>query len=114
VPLLLAFAIALVGDRLYSRIVGDDGVVWAQILDEPSFYIALILTAVLTIYQVQISKFDNELAKGFTPKQYEATIRNNVAEDVANRSKKLIAEGKIDQLEKETETFQRLYGKNKS
>ena len=48
--------------------------------------------------------------KGFTAKQYEAAIRNKVAEDVAERSKKLIRDGEIEQLEKETEIFKKLYG----
>ncbi len=55
-------------------------------------------------------KRDSELLKGFTPKQYEACIRNQLAEDVSKRSRKLIKEGKIDQLVAETEAFKKLFG----
>jgi hypothetical protein len=54
------------------------------------------------------------IIKGFTAKQYEALIRNKVAEGVAERSNKLIRNGEIEQLEKETEIFNRLYGVVKS
>jgi len=36
-----------------------------------------------------------------------------VAEDVAARSKQLIRDGEIDQLERETEIFKKLYGEAK-
>jgi hypothetical protein len=67
-------------------------------------------TIASAFYQIKIQRYDRELAKGFTPKQYEAAIRNRVAEEVAKRSMKLIRDGHIDQLEKETETFKKLYG----
>jgi len=87
-------------------------ITWGQIPYKLSFYILSISTVLLAFYQIAISRYDLNLAKGFTPKQYEATIRNKVAEDVAKRSRKLIQEGKIEQLEKETETFKKLYGEN--
>lgn len=85
-------------------------IAWASIPKRASFYVFLLATAVLCIYQVAISKHDRSNINGFTAKQYEAAIRNKVAEDVAKRSRKLIREGKIDVLEHETEIFRKLYG----
>ncbi|MNH44515.1 hypothetical protein D3C79_1066970 [compost metagenome] len=78
-----------------------------------SFYIVIICVCFACIYQVKITKKDNELLKGFTPKQYEARIRNSVAEEVSKRSKTLIKEGKIELLVAETEAFKKLYGETK-
>ena len=113
-PLLLMGVVAFASDRLFMRIVGADSIAWGQIVDEPSFYIALIGTVVVAFYQIRIQRYDADLAQGFTPKQYEAAIRNQVAEEVAKRSRKLIQEGNIEKLKEETEAFKKLYGKNKS
>ena len=86
---------------------------WAEIPQKVSFYILLITTSLLCIHQIKISKYDQNLMKGFTAKQYEAAVRNKVAEDVANLSKRLIRDGQIERLEKETEIFKKLYGENK-
>jgi len=112
-PLLLMGAASVSASSLVVEISTGNGVAWGLLPHKMSFYILLIATAILAIYQVSISKHDRDLAKGFTPKQYEAAIRNKVAEDIAKRSKKLIQDGKIEQLEKETETFRKLYGENK-
>ena len=83
---------------------------WSEIPQKGSFYILLISTLLLCLYQILIFRHDKNIMKGFTAKQYEAAIRNKVAEDVAERSKKLIRDGEIEQLEKETEIFKKLYG----
>lgn len=97
---------------LVVEVSSGNEILWAQIPAKVSFYIFLLSTLILCIYQIQVSKHDREFIKGLTPKQYEAKIRNRVAEGVAKRSKKLITEGKIDQLEQETETFKKLYGES--
>ena len=95
---------------LVVEISVSNGIVWSLIPAKVSFYILLFSTIFLALYQIKISKYDRDMIKGFTPKQYEAAIRNKVAEGIAKRSLKLIQDGKIDQLEKETETFKKLYG----
>jgi hypothetical protein len=89
--------------------VGNE-IFWRLIPHKVSFYVLFLSTTALAVYQILISNHDREAAKGFTAKQYEASIRNKVAEGVAKRSLKLIQDGKIEQLEKETETFKKLYG----
>jgi len=112
-PLFLMGAVSVSASSLVVEISTGNGIAWGLVPQKLSFYILLIATALLAFYQISISKYDRDLAKGFTPKQYEATIRNKVAEDIAKRSRKLIQDGKIEQLEKETETFKKLYGENK-
>jgi hypothetical protein len=82
-------------------------------LEKTSFYILLAAIVFSALYQIAVGRYDKEVARGFTPKQYEATIRNRVAEDVARRSRKLIRDGQIDRLERETDAFKRMYGEAK-
>lgn len=109
-PLLLMAVASVSANSLVVEISVSNGIVWSLIPQKLSFYILLVLTIFLAVYQIKISKHDRNMIKGFTPKQYEAAIRNKVAEGIAKRSLKLIQDGKIDQLEKETETFKKLYG----
>ena len=106
--------ISILGNSLVVEISSGNKVLWSEIPRTGSFYILLILTLLLGVYQFLLFKHDTNIIKGFTPKQYEAAIRNKVAEDVAKRSKKLIRDGEIEQLEKETEIFKKLYGEFKS
>ena len=109
-PLLLMGVASVSANSLVVEISVSNVIVWSLIPEKVSFYILIISTIFLALYQIKISKHDRDMIKGFTPKQYEAAIRNKVAEGVAKRSLKLIQDGKIDQLEKETETFKKLYG----
>lgn len=112
-PLLLMGGASFTVSALVVEVSSGNEILWAKIPEKVSFYIFLLSTFFLCVYQILISKHDREFIKGLTPKQYEAKIRNRVAEGVAKRSKKLISEGKIDQLEQETETFKKLYGEAK-
>lgn len=98
------------GNVLAGEISIGEEITWLLIPQKFSFYILLTSTVILCIHQVAVASNDRKLIKGIRPKQYEAAIRNKVAEDVANRSKKLIRDGEIEQLEKETEIFNKLYG----
>lgn len=112
-PLFLMGVASVTASSLVVEISSDEGLMWSLIPQKASFYILLISTALLAVYQILISKHDREIFRGYTPKQYEASIRNKVAEGVAKRSLKLIQDGDIEQLEKETETFKKLYGEGK-
>lgn len=109
-PLVLMGAASLAVNILSAEIMADPEIAWSSIPKRTSFHIFLLATIVLCIHQVAISKYDRNNLKSFTPKQYEAAIRNKVAEDVAKRSRKLIRDGQIDRLEQETEIFRKLYG----
>jgi uncharacterized membrane protein YfcA len=109
-PLLLMGIAGVSASSLVVEISESNRIIWSLIPQKVSFYVLLISTIFLALYQIKVSKHDRDMIKGFTPKQYEAAIRNKVAEGVAKRSLKLIQDGKIDQLEKETETFKKLYG----
>jgi hypothetical protein len=102
--------VGVTASSLVVEIAQGNEIQWHLILHKVSFYFLLVATFLSAIYQIAIQRHDRELARGFTPKQYEANIRNRVAEDIAKRSQKLIREGNIEQLERETETFKRLYG----
>lgn len=108
--LLLMGVASVAASSLVVEISINNEIVWSLIPQKVSFYILLISTIALAIYQILISKHDREIFRGFTPKQYEATIRNKIAEGVAKRSLRLIEDGNIEQLEKETETFKKLFG----
>jgi len=110
IPLFLVGIAGFAGNTLVVEISVENSIDWAAIPKKASFYVMLVSTLAVAVYQILLRRFDSDLMKGFTPRQYEARIRNRVAEDVARRSQKLIQEGEIDQLEKETETFKRLYG----
>ena len=114
VPLALMAIVGVTASSLVVEIAQGDQLRWSLIPQRLSFYLLLVATVVSAVYQIALQRHDKELARGFTPKQYEASIRNRVAEHVAERSRKLIREGKIDQLEKETETFKKLYGEGHS
>jgi hypothetical protein len=104
--------VGVTASSLVVEIAYGNEIQWRLIPQKVSFYILFMSSFFSAFYQIKIQRYDNELAKGFTPKQYEAAIRNKVAEEVARRSKKLIRDGHIDQLEKETETFKKLFGEN--
>lgn len=112
-PLVLMGVASVTASSLVVEISSDEGIMWSLMPQKVSLYILLISTVLLAVYQILISKHDREIFRGYTPKQYEANIRNKVAEGVAKRSLKLIQDGNIDQLEKETEAFKRLYGEGK-
>jgi hypothetical protein len=109
-PLVLMGIVGVTSSSLVVEIATGNDIQWSLVPKKVSFYILLMSTIASAFYQIKIQRYDRELAKGFTPKQYEAAIRNRVAEEVAKRSMKLIRDGHIDQLEKETETFKKLYG----
>ncbi|HDZ9134422.1 TPA: hypothetical protein ACGFXY_003627 [Vibrio cholerae] len=110
IPLLCASIVGVASSALIVEVASGQDIDWSAMPKKASFYIVLLCIFVACAYQVKLTKRDNELLKGFTPKQYEACIRNQVAEDVAKRSRKLINEGKIDQLVAETEAFKKLFG----
>lgn len=112
-PLLLVGVVGVTSSALVVEIAQGNVIRWQQVFQKTSFYLLAVSTLLSALYQIAIQRHDRELAKGFTPKQYEANIRNRVAEDIAKRSQKLIRDGNIEQLERETETFKRLYGENK-
>ncbi|MCS6122929.1 hypothetical protein [Shewanella baltica] len=110
IPLLCATVVGVASSALIVEVATGQDIDWSAMPKKVSFYVVLACVVVACAYQVKLAKRDNELLKGFTPKQYEACIRNRVAEDVAKRSKKLINEGKIDQLVAETDAFKKLFG----
>ena len=95
---------------LAGEISSGTSIDWLSIPKKLTFYVFFVSTIILCLFEVALVKHDKNLLKGITPKQYEAAIRNRVAEDIAKRSRKLIRSGEIDKLERETETFNRLYG----
>ncbi len=109
-PLLLMAASSVFASSLVVEIAIGSKLDWIQVGSKPSFYLLIICTVLLCFYQVSLSRHDGLLIKGLTPKQYEASLRNKVAEESAKRARKLIKEGKVEQLEKETETFKKLFG----
>ena len=113
IPILLMGIAAVSGNVLAAEISVGSEITWSSIPQRLSFYILLASTVLLCVHQVAVAANDKRLMKGITAKQYEAAIRNKVAEDVANRSKKLIRDGEIEKLEQETEIFQKLYGEAK-
>ena len=102
IPLLLMGVASVSGNTLVVEISNGNKVFWSEMPLKGSFYILLISTLLLGFYQFLIFRYDTSITKGYTAKQYEAAIRNKIAEDVADRSKKLIRDGEIEQLEKET------------
>ncbi|TOD34860.1 hypothetical protein [Vibrio parahaemolyticus] len=113
IPLLCASIVGVASSALIVEVASGQDIDWSAMPKKASFYIVLVCIFFACAYQVKLTKRDNELLKGFTPKQYEACIRNQVAEDVAKRSRKLINEGKIDQLVAETDAFKKLFGEEK-
>ena len=110
IPLVLTGIVGVTASSLVVEIAIGNEIKWGLAPKKVSFYLLLLAIIASAIYQIIIQRYERELAKGFTPKQYEAAIRNRVAEEVAQRSKKLIRDGQIEQLEKETKTFKKLYG----
>ena len=113
IPLLLMGVVGVTASSLVAEITINANVIWQQMFQKISFYALLAAIFLSAIYQIALSRHDRDVAKGFTPRQYEAAIRNRVAEDVATRCKKLIKGGNIEQLERETEAFKRMYGEEK-
>lgn len=110
IPVLLMVIVGISSNSLVAEITSGSVVRWHLMFQTSSFYILLVATIVTVSYQIAVVRYDKEVARGFTPRQYEAAIRNGVAEEVSKRSKKLIRDGNIEQLERETEAFKRLYG----
>ncbi|MBL0460823.1 MULTISPECIES: hypothetical protein [Aeromonas] len=109
-PLVLMGASSVFASSLVVEIANGNQISWHEIPQKVSFYVLLICTILLCLYQVAISRHDTNLIRGLTPKQYEAALRIYVAEESAKRAKKLIKEGSVDQLIKETEAFKKLFG----
>jgi len=109
-PLILMGASSVFASSLVVEIANGNNIEWNLVLSKVSFYLLIICSALLCAYQVIISRHDQALIKGITPKQFEAALRNEVAEESAKRARKLIQEGNVEKLEKETEAFKKLFG----
>jgi len=110
VPLLLMSASSVFASSLVVELADGNSIQWSEIPKKVSFYILLISTVLLCVYQVAMARHDQNLVKGLTNKQYDAAHRSKILDEHAKRSKKLIKEGKITQLEEETEVFKKLFG----
>jgi hypothetical protein len=110
IPVILMGIVGVSSNSLVAEITLGNTVQWRHVIEKGFFYVLLAATLLAALYQIAVGRYDKEIAKGFTPKQYEAAVRNRVAEEVARRSQKLIRDGNIDQLERETEAFRRMYG----
>jgi hypothetical protein len=113
IPSVLAGIVGLLANAVVAEITTDGKVVWEAVIFNRNFHLLLIASALGLIYQIVLFRHDRALISGFTPRQYEANIRNRVAESVAKRCQKLVRAGDIDLLEKETETFKKLFGEQK-
>lgn len=109
-PIFFMSIAGVTASSLVVEIASGNQIEWDVIPKKLSFYLLLLTTIVSAFYQIKIQKYDRQVSVGLTAIQYEAAIRTRVAEGVADRSMKLIQDGKIEQLEHETETFKRLYG----
>lgn len=101
---------SVVASSLVVEISDGNTINWSDLLTIKSFYMLVVATVILCLYQVVLFKHDSKLIKGITPKQFEASLRNEVAEATAKRAKKHIKDGRIDLLEEETLKFQKLFG----
>lgn len=110
-PLSLTTIASVVGNTLVVEITKGTTIEWSAIPKKISVYILFIAIILTTIYQVLLFKSDNAMIKSFlTPKQYEAALRSEALEESANTVKKLIQEGNLEELEKATATFKKLFG----
>lgn len=113
IPSALAGVVGLLANAVIAEITKNGVVVWQAAILNRNFHWLLLASVIGLIYQIVLFRHDKALISGFTPRQYEANIRNRVAESVAKRCQKLVRSGDIELLEKETETFKRLFGENK-
>jgi hypothetical protein len=113
IPVVLMGIVGITSNSLVAEITNGNIIQWRLMFEKGSFYVLSTATLLAALYQIAVGRYDKEIAKGFTPRQYEAAIRNGVAEEVAKRSQKLIRDGHIEQLERETEAFRRMYGEAK-
>lgn len=113
VPVAIAGAVGLLANAVIAEITKEGKVDWSLLPHNFNFWMMVLLSLVALIYQICVFRHDRALISGFTPKQYEANIRNRMAGTVAKRCQTLIRQGKIEQLEIETTTFTRLYGDKK-
>ncbi|EGR0102535.1 hypothetical protein RAL01_004187 [Vibrio vulnificus] len=109
-PLLLMAVSSVVASALVVEIADGNTINWSELPKKKSFYFLLVCTLAMCVYQVLIFKHDSKLIKGITPKQFEASLRNEVAEATAKRAKQHIKNGRIDLLEQETLKFKQLFG----
>lgn len=113
IPSALAGMVGLLANAVIAEITKEGVVVWESLIFNRNFHWLLLTSVIGLMYQIVLFRHDRALISGFTPRQYEANIRNRVAESVAKRCQKLVRSGHIELLEKETETFKRLFGENK-
>lgn len=113
IPSVLAGAVGLLANAVVAEITKNGVVIWQAAIFNGNFHWLLLASTLALIYQIILFRHDQALIAGFTPRQYEANIRNRVAESVAKRCQKLVRSGHIELLEKETETFKKLFGENK-
>ncbi|MNJ54350.1 hypothetical protein D3C77_497860 [compost metagenome] len=109
-PIVFMSIAGVTASSLVVEIASGNQIEWSAMFKKISFYLLLLTTIASALYQIKIQKYDRQVSSGLTAIQYEAAIRTRVAEGVAERSMKLIQDGKIEQLEQETEAFKRLYG----
>ncbi|MGB8980625.1 MAG: hypothetical protein WCC12_02000 [Anaerolineales bacterium] len=110
IPLLLAGVISVFTNSLVVEISNGDKVFWYEMPKTSSFYILIVSTLLLAVYQFQLFKHDSLIPTGLTQRQYKALIREMIADDIAGRCKQLIRDGRITQLKKESEVFSILFG----
>lgn len=110
VPLILMAITSVVASALVVEIADGSSIHWSKLPEKHSFYFLMVTIVMMCLYQVLIFQSDSKFIKGLTAKQFEASLRNEVAEEAAKRAKKHIKEGRIDLLEQETLKFKQLFG----
>ena len=113
IPSALAGIVGLLANAVIAEITKNGVVIWESAIFNRNFHWLLLASMLGLIYQIVLFRHDKALISGFTPRQYEANIRNRLAESVAKRCQKLVRAGNIELLEKETATFMKLFGEKK-
>jgi len=109
IPSLSAAFMGFFTSTLIADITPSETTEWNKIPNSGSLYLTLFFVTVSVLYTWYVLKNEINIEK-MTSKQFEASLRNGVADAAKNHLVDLIKAGNFSELEQNTEIIQRLFG----
>ncbi|MDR5875119.1 hypothetical protein [Vreelandella gomseomensis] len=109
-PIVLMAMIGVFTNLVSHEITESKKPILYVLLNDINFLYLLIFSLVLAWYQIGAINYDNTFRNSLSQEDFDAYMRREALEGTAKRVKKLIKEGDIDNLRKETQAFKDMFG----
>ena len=91
-----------------TEITAPTGMDWAGFYKARSFYVLLVLTAFIYLYNKEAIRFEKNILNYKDTEYCMAYVRSKYIPEAADRYRKLISEGRVEELRQAMDEVQRL------